>query len=107
MRHSRPAPQTTLPCRADKSLVGNKGYRRYLKVEGDGHFAVDEAKLQDEARYDGTWVLRTNTDWSAADVAVHYKKLWLVEQWFRSCKSLLETRPIYHHCDATIRGHVF
>jgi hypothetical protein len=91
----------------DKSLVGNKGYRRYLKVEGDGHFAVDEAKLQDEARYDGTWVLRTNTDWSAADVAVHYKKLWLVEQWFRSCKSLLETRPIYHHCDATIRGHVF
>jgi transposase len=93
--------------RGDKALVGNKGYKRYLKVEGDGHFAIDEAKLGDEARFDGTWVLRTNTDWSSADVALQYKKLWLVEQWFRSCKSLLETRPIYHHRDETIRGHVF
>jgi Transposase DDE domain len=91
----------------DKSLVGNKGYRRYLKVEGAGHFVVDEAKLAEEARYDGTWVLRTNTELSAAEVALQYKRLWQVEQWFRSCKSLVETRPIYHRCDATIRGHVF
>jgi len=91
----------------DKSLVGNKGYRRYLKVEGDRHFAIDKAKLEEEARYDGTWVLRTNTELSAAEVALQYKKLWMVEQWFRSCKSLLETRPIYHHRDETIRGHVF
>src|SRR5215831_4954554 len=93
--------------RGDKSLVGNKGYRRFLKVEGEGHFVVDEAKLEQEARYDGTWVLRTNTELSAAEVALQYKKLWMVEQWFRSCKALLETRPIYHHGDATIRGHVF
>ena len=93
--------------RGDKALVGNKGYRRYLKVEGDSHFAIDEAKLQEEARFDGTWVLRTNTDWSNADVALQYKKLWMVEQWFRSCKTLLETRPIYHRRDETIRGHVF
>ena len=91
----------------DKSLVGNKGYRRYLKVEGDGHFVIDEAKMAEEARYDGTWVLRTNTELPTAEVALQYKKLWMVEQWFRSCKSLLETRPIFHHCDATIRGHVF
>ncbi len=91
----------------DKSLVGNKGYRRYLKVEGDRHFAIDEAKLEEEARYDGTWVLRTNTELSAAEVALQYKKLWMVEQWFRSCKSLLDTRPIFHRRDETIRGHVF
>jgi hypothetical protein len=91
----------------DKSLVGNKGYQRFLKVEGAGHFVVDEAKVEAEARYDGTWVLRTNTELTAADVAVQFKRLWLVEQWFRSCKSLLETRPIFHHCDDTIRGHVF
>ncbi len=93
--------------RGDKSLVGNKGYRRFLKIEGDKHFAVDEAKIEEEARYDGTWVLRTNTDLATADVALQFKRLWMVEQWFRSCKSLLETRPIYHHCDDTIRGHVF
>jgi hypothetical protein len=91
----------------DKSLVGNKGYRRYLKVEGAGHFAIDEAKLQEEARYDGTWVLRTNSKLPTAEVALQYKKLWLVEHWFRSCKSLLETRPIFHKRDETIRGHVF
>lgn len=93
--------------RGDKSLVGNKGYRRFLKVEGEGRFAIDQAKIEDEARYDGTWVLRTNTELPAADVALQFKRLWMVEQWFRSCKSLLETRPIFHHCDATIRGHVF
>jgi transposase len=93
--------------RGDKSLVGNKGYRRFLKVEGDGHFAVDEAKIEEEARFDGTWVLRTNTELATAEVALQFKKLWMVEQWFRSCKSLLVTRPIFHHCDDTIRGHVF
>ena len=91
----------------DKTLVGNQGYRRYLKVQGQGHFVVDEAKIAEEARYDGTWVLRTNTELTAAEVALQYKQLWQVEQWFRSCKSLLETRPIYHRRDATIRGHVF
>ena len=31
----------------------------------------------------------------------------MVETYIRSCKSLLHTRPIYHKCDETIRGHVF
>jgi transposase len=91
----------------DKSLVGNKGYRKYLKVAGEDHFVVDEEKIAEEARYDGTWVLRTNTELPAAEVALRFKELWQVEHWFRSCKSLLETRPIYHQRDATIRGHVF
>jgi DDE family transposase len=91
----------------DKSLVGNKGYRRFLKVEGPGHFAIDEAKIAEEARYDGTWVLRTSTELPTAEVALQFKRLWQVEQWFRSCKSLVETRPIYHQRDETIRGHVF
>ena len=53
--------------RGDKSLVGNKGYRRYLKVEGEGHFQIDEAQVKAEARYDGLWVLRTNTAYEAPD----------------------------------------
>jgi transposase len=91
----------------DKSLVGNKGYRRYLGGDDTSHFAVDEAKLAEDARYDGKWVLRTNTELDSAEVALQYKRLWMVEHWFRSCKSLLQTRPIYHKCDQTIRGHVF
>ena len=52
-------------------------------------------------------MLRTNTELDTAEVALQYKRLWMVEHWFRSCKSLLQTRPIYHKCDETIRGHVF
>jgi Transposase DDE domain len=91
----------------DKSLIGNKGYRRYLSGSDSPGFQIDEAKIAEEARYDGKWVLRTNTDLDSAEVALQYKRLWMVEHWFRSCKTLLQTRPIYHRCDETIRGHVF
>jgi hypothetical protein len=91
----------------DKTLVGNKGYRRYLSGGGPEHFRIDEAKVAEDARYDGKWVLRTNTELDSAEVALQYKQLWVVEQWFRSCKSLLQTRPVYHKCDETIRGHAF
>jgi len=91
----------------DKSLVGNKGYRRYLKVQGDHHFAIDEKQIKTEARYDGLWVLRTNTVYNAETVAHVYKALWTVEDIIRTTKSIMDTRPIYHRCDETIRGHVF
>jgi transposase len=92
--------------RGDKSLVGNRGFRKYLK-QAKSKFEIDEKKIKQEARCDGKWVLRTNTDLSAAEVALKYKQLWMVEHVFRSAKSLLETRPIWHKCDETIRGHVF
>ncbi len=92
--------------RGDKSLVGNQGYRKYLKTQGS-RFVVDEEKIQAEARFDGKWVLRTNTELPTAEVALKYKQLWMVEQLFRTTKSLLATRPIFHKRDETIRGHVF
>jgi transposase len=91
----------------DKSLIGNKGYRRYLKVEGSSHFVIDEKQVKAEERYDGIWVLRTNTVYNTETVAHVYKALWTVEDIIRTSKSILETRPIYHKRDATIRGHVF
>lgn len=90
----------------DKSLVGNKGYRRYLRPTGKA-FVIDEAKAREEERFDGKWVLRTNTTLSAEDVALKYKQLWMVESIFRTMKSVLDTRPIYHKVDDTICGHVF
>jgi transposase len=92
--------------KGDKSLVGNKGYRKYLRA-GSKQFAVDEEKIKEEARYDGKWVLTTNMDLPAREVALKYKQLWMVEDVFRSMKSLLDTRPVFHKCDETIRGHVF
>jgi hypothetical protein len=89
-----------------KSLIGNKGYRKYLSMKR-GAVAIDRKKVDGEARYDGKWVLTTNTDLPTAEVALRYKELWEVEALFRSIKSVLATRPIYHKSDETIRGHVF
>lgn len=90
----------------DKGLIGNKGYRKYLKSSGK-RFQIDEEKIEEEARYDGKWVLTTNTSMTAREVALQYKQLWTVEAIFRTMKTVLVTRPIYHKCDETIRGHVF
>jgi len=93
--------------RGDKSLVGNKGYRKYLLAEGP-KFTINEAKVKAEERFDGKWVLQTDReDLTAEEVALQYKQLWTVEEMFRTVKTLLETRPVFHKCDETIRGHVF
>lgn len=90
----------------DKALIGNRGYRRYLKANGE-RFSIDEEKIESEARLDGKWVLTSNTDLPAKQLALKYKQLWQVEAIFRTMKSVLDTRPIYHQNDDTIRGHVF
>ena len=93
--------------RGDKALVGNTGFRRFLKTVGDGHFAIDRSKADEDARFDGVFVLRTNTDLNPLAAMLRYKQLWAVEQTFRTAKHLLATRPIFHKLDETIRGHVF
>ena len=89
-----------------KSLLANRGYCRYLKPLGKG-FQVDLEKAKSEEKFDGFWVLRTNAKFTPEDAARRYKQLWQVEQLFRTAKSLLDTRPIFHYRDETIRGHVF
>lgn len=92
--------------RGAKAMVGNRGYRRFLKID-KGAVSLDPAKIEADARFDGKYVLCTNTSLPAAEVAQQYKRLYLVEQLFRATKSLLDTRPVFHQWDATIRGHVF
>jgi len=112
-RHDRNAIITALETalkKGDKSLIGNNGFRRFVATSDEKAFAIDYAKAKAEERLDGKWLLVTNADaqtLSTVDIAVKYKQLWMVEDIFRSMKSLLETRPIWHKHDQTIRGHVF
>jgi len=92
--------------KAPSSLIGNKGYRSFLKVTKES-VLLDEEKIKVDAKFDGIWVLTTNTKLPAREVALKYKELWMVEQTFRDMKSVIDTRPIYHKRDETIRGHVF
>jgi hypothetical protein len=60
-----------------------------------------------DAVFDGTYVLRTNTALTPLQAVLRYRERWMVEDIFRSAKSLLATRPIFHKYDETIRGHIF
>jgi len=61
-----------------QSLVPHKGYRKYLSMDRDT-VSINEKKVAEEARFDGKWVLKTNTDATAEQVALKYKELWQVE----------------------------
>ena len=91
----------------DKVLVGNKGYRRYLKTPAEDHFVLDEARVAEDPQFDGIYVLRTNTRLTPLQAVLRYRELIKIERLFRDAKTLRETRPIFHQTDATIRGHVF
>jgi hypothetical protein len=77
------------------------------KTVSEQHFAIDPDKIEEEKKFDGIFVLRTNTDLNPLEAMLCYKQLWTVEQTFRTAKHLLTTRPIFHKLDETIRGHVF
>jgi hypothetical protein len=91
----------------DKALVGNKGFRRFLKIEADSHFAIDPDRVAAAAKFDGIYVIRTNAQVSPLVVALRYRERWIVEDIFRTAKSIINTRPIFHQRDDTVRGHVF
>lgn len=97
--------QHILEKRGPKSLVGNKGFSRYLKID-KGSARIDDRAVEADERLDGKFVLRTNTELSAEEVARTYKSLWRVERTFREEKSTLEVRPIFHHRDDTSIGHI-
>jgi hypothetical protein len=88
-----------------KSIVKNRGFARFLRMER-GALSIDRAAVEADARLDGKFVLRTNTEIPTEDVALTYKGLWRVERAFRETKSTLEVRPIFHHRDDTSVGHI-
>ena len=75
--------------KGDKALVVNKGYRRFLMKPDDGHFAIDRAKAEEDAKFDGVFVLRTNARLSPREAMLVYKQLWTVELSFKRLKSIL------------------
>jgi transposase len=94
--------------RGDKALIGNAGFRRYLRTTTDGRaFAIDPERVEADARWDGVFVLRTNTRLHPLEAMTRYRNLAAVERAFQQAKAELRTRPIFHRTDAAIRGHVF
>ena len=95
----------TLERQGPKALVKNRGYARFVKIR-KGAVSINTAAVEADRRFDGKFVLRTNTKMSPAEAAKTYKGLWRVERTFREEKSTLEVRPIYHQRDDTSIGHI-
>lgn len=89
-----------------KSLLKNRSIARLVKAR-ERPYVLNQQELEEAPRYDGVWVVRTNTELDPEDVALRYKQLWMVERTFRTAKSLLDTRPVFHQTDEAIRGHMF
>ena len=87
-----------------KNKQGSKRYINYLDNE---RIDLDEDKIKEDEKFDGFLTIATNrTDLAAEQVIEQYTNLFEVEHAFRTLKSVLEIRPMYHWTDKRIRGHV-
>lgn len=92
-----------------KDLVSNFGYKKYIKVEGEASYTIDENKIKNAQTWDGLLGIITNMeqkDISCAEALLHYHGLWQVEQCFRVSKTDLRIRPIYHWTPPRIKAHI-
>lgn len=90
----------------NKKHINNKGYNKYLKLEGKLNISIDYEKYKDDAKWDGLKGYLTNTNLTKEEVISQYKQLWNIEKTFRISKSDLRIRPIYHHLKRRIESHI-
>jgi transposase len=89
-----------------KKNIHNRGYNKYLKLEGDVKITIDYDKYKADAPWDGLKGYITNTDLSKDDVIENYRHLWMIEKAFRISKTDLRIRPIYHRRKHRIEAHI-
>src|SRR5690606_7069998 len=80
---------------------------KYLRQLKDGTLKLNKQAIRDAEKYDGKYLIRTSDDTiSAEDVALGYKQLVDVEDAFRTLKTTLELRPMFHRLEDRIRSHI-
>jgi len=89
-----------------KSSINNKGYNKYLKLEGEISIRIDYEKFNKDHVWDGLKGYITNTKLADKQVIDHYKNLWHIEKAFRMSKTDLRIRPIYHRLKHRIEAHI-
>lgn len=89
-----------------KESINNRGYNKYLKLEGETIVKIDYDKFKEDAKWDGLKGYNTNTKLKPKDVITAYSNLWVVEKAFRISKTDLRARPIYHRKHSRIKAHI-
>lgn len=89
-----------------KKHINNKGYNKYLKLEGEINISIDYNKFKEDEKWDGLKGYLTNTQLTKEEVIESYKQLWFIEKTFRISKSDLRIRPIFHYLKRRIEAHI-
>lgn len=92
--------------RLTKSNINNRGYNKYLRLEGTINIEIDYQKFEDDQKWDGLKGYITNTTFTGKEVIENYQNLWLIERAFRISKTDLKIRPIYHRIRERIEAHI-
>ena len=92
--------------RVKKSHINNRGYNKYLRIEGEATVSIDLEAFENDRVWDGLKGYVTNTRLSDKDVIANYHNLWFIERAFRMNKTDLRIRPMYHRLRNRIEGHV-
>lgn len=92
--------------RLTKASINNRGYNKFLSLEGDITVTLDDAKVTADEKWDGLKGYVTNTKLGAKKVTAHYSHLWQIEKAFRISKTDLRIRPVYHYRRKRIEAHI-
>jgi transposase len=92
--------------RLTKAAINNRGYNKFLKLEGQINVSLDVEKLKQASRWDGLKGYLTNAKLNKNQIIENYQHLWQIEKAFRIAKSDLKIRPIYHRLPRRIEAHI-
>ena len=92
--------------RLTKQSINNRGYNKYLKLDGQVKVTIDYEKYKADGKWDGLKGYLTNTGMTTDEVIGNYKNLWKIEKAFRISKTDLRIRPIYHRLRRRIEAHL-
>lgn len=89
-----------------KQHINNRGYNKYLNLEGQALISIDYQRFEADQVWDGLKGYVTNTALTAEEVTGHYHHLWHIEKAFRISKTDLRIRPVYHRLRNRIEAHI-
>lgn len=89
-----------------KASINNRGYNKYLKLEGEIKVVIDREKFNQDAKWDGLKGYLSNAKLTKNEILENYNHLWKIEKAFRIAKTDLKIRPIFHRKQSRIEAHI-
>lgn len=87
--------------------VKKRGAGRFIEANDEGlPIKLNTEQIQADSKFDGFKAISTTTELSVEEVLSKYRDLFEVEHSFRTLKSQLEIRPMFHWTDSRIKGHI-